>query len=392
MAVLYTAADALVLCSRQDNFPTVCLEAAACGTPVVGFSVGGVAETILPGLGTAVSSGDIPSMQRALLELPSPLPAAVERARVCGTAKEWQKTIWRFTEPSPVRRSYETPSQNLGAPDAAAPCFSSAWEPGTGPGSFPPARGPLPLALWGLRDGLFPGLRSCFCFSPSSMLWPTLTMRPLPAGLRLYLLGPWVFYRLGKAYALHTGSCSGFCQLLAAPSLGMWLHGLLNWLARLRWQEALPAQNRCGLLAGEPVSVTCTGMLLTAAAALALGRLCSPERPPANGPPSSVWGAAWQESAYFANRTLPLLCALLLAAQAWKIASAPHRGPSSPPVCRNPLCPPLPGPGPPETLWGLGSWLSPLPLTRRPLNPGEGLSRLEIWSAFFRGGRWLRFP
>lgn len=82
MAVLYTAADALVLCSRQDNFPTVCLEAAACGTPVVGFSVGGVAETILPGLGTAVPPGDIPSMQRALLELPSPLPAAVERARV----------------------------------------------------------------------------------------------------------------------------------------------------------------------------------------------------------------------------------------------------------------------------------------------------------------------
>ncbi|MFR0734141.1 MAG: hypothetical protein ACLSHU_08100 [Oscillospiraceae bacterium] len=57
-------------------------EAAACGTPVVGFSVGGVAETILPGLGTAVPPGDIPSMQRALLELPSPLPAAVERARV----------------------------------------------------------------------------------------------------------------------------------------------------------------------------------------------------------------------------------------------------------------------------------------------------------------------
>ena len=34
--------------------------AAACGTPVVGFSVGGVAETILPGLGTAVPPGTFP--------------------------------------------------------------------------------------------------------------------------------------------------------------------------------------------------------------------------------------------------------------------------------------------------------------------------------------------
>lgn len=81
MAALYTAADALALCSRQENFPTVCLEAAACGTPAVGFSVGGVAETILPGLGAVVPPGDISAMQRALLALPPPLPTAVERAR-----------------------------------------------------------------------------------------------------------------------------------------------------------------------------------------------------------------------------------------------------------------------------------------------------------------------
>lgn len=81
MAVLYSAADVLVLCSRQDNFPTVCLEASACGTPVVGFSVGGVPEAILPGLGVAVPPGNVTAMRRVLQTLLPPAPAAVAQAR-----------------------------------------------------------------------------------------------------------------------------------------------------------------------------------------------------------------------------------------------------------------------------------------------------------------------
>ena len=216
-------------------------------------------------------------------------------------------------------------------------------------------------------------MRSCFCFSPSSMLWPTLTMAASRWAAPCTFWGPWVFYRLGKAYALHTGSCSGFCQLLAAPSLGMWLHGLLNWLARLRWQgRGAPGANRCGLLAGEPVSVTCTGMLLTAAAALALGRLCSPGKAAGKWAAFLCLGSCLAESAYFANRTLPLLCAPAPGRTGLEMASAPHRRTQAPPVCRSPLCPPLPDPGPPGNLWGLRSWLLSLPLTRRLLNPGGG--------------------
>lgn len=81
LAELYAAADVLAVCSRQETFPTVCLEAAACGTPVIGFSVGGVPETILPGMGAVVPLGDISAMSRALLELPPPGGAAVARAR-----------------------------------------------------------------------------------------------------------------------------------------------------------------------------------------------------------------------------------------------------------------------------------------------------------------------
>lgn len=50
LAEAYTAADVLLNPTREDNCPTVNLEAQACGTPVVTYGVGGCAETVfLPG-------------------------------------------------------------------------------------------------------------------------------------------------------------------------------------------------------------------------------------------------------------------------------------------------------------------------------------------------------
>jgi glycosyltransferase involved in cell wall biosynthesis len=49
LAMLYSAADAFILPSRQDNLPNVMLESLACGTPVIGFPIGGVKETIRDG-------------------------------------------------------------------------------------------------------------------------------------------------------------------------------------------------------------------------------------------------------------------------------------------------------------------------------------------------------
>lgn len=47
LAKYYSLADAFIICSIRENFPTTCLEAQACGTPVFGFSTGGTAETLL---------------------------------------------------------------------------------------------------------------------------------------------------------------------------------------------------------------------------------------------------------------------------------------------------------------------------------------------------------
>lgn len=66
LAALYSAATAFVNLTWQDNYPTVNLEAIACGTPVVTYRTGGSVEAVTTQTGLTVAQGDLEGVIRAV--------------------------------------------------------------------------------------------------------------------------------------------------------------------------------------------------------------------------------------------------------------------------------------------------------------------------------------
>lgn len=69
LASLYAEATAFVNPTWQDNYPTVNLEAIACGTPVVTYRTGGSIEAVTPQTGFIVDKGDVAAMIRCLHQI-----------------------------------------------------------------------------------------------------------------------------------------------------------------------------------------------------------------------------------------------------------------------------------------------------------------------------------
>ncbi len=69
LAQIYTAADVFVNATLEENFPTVNLEALACGTPVVTFNTGGSGESVTKEVGTAVEYNNVSALKEAIISV-----------------------------------------------------------------------------------------------------------------------------------------------------------------------------------------------------------------------------------------------------------------------------------------------------------------------------------
>lgn len=66
---IYSAADSFINLTLQENYPTVNMEAIACGTPVVTYDTGGSGESIFEGTGYVVKQGDLDAVLTAAREI-----------------------------------------------------------------------------------------------------------------------------------------------------------------------------------------------------------------------------------------------------------------------------------------------------------------------------------
>lgn len=66
LAEYYSMADVFIICSKRENFPTTCLEALSCGTPIIGFDEGGTKETAPEGYGIFVPYGELNELKNVV--------------------------------------------------------------------------------------------------------------------------------------------------------------------------------------------------------------------------------------------------------------------------------------------------------------------------------------
>ncbi len=77
---LYSAADVFVNPTKEDNFPTVNIEAIACGTPVVTYNTGGSGEMLNEKCGIVVPMGDVEALAEAIKNINLKSEACINRA------------------------------------------------------------------------------------------------------------------------------------------------------------------------------------------------------------------------------------------------------------------------------------------------------------------------
>ncbi len=102
LAELYTAADLFVNPTREENYPTVNMEALACGTPVLTFRTGGSPESIDATCGSVVACDDIDAMEQEIRRICTEKPylkeACVQRAQAFDAQASFMEYLALYDE------------------------------------------------------------------------------------------------------------------------------------------------------------------------------------------------------------------------------------------------------------------------------------------------------
>lgn len=97
LAEIYTAADVFANPTREENYPTVNMEAIACGAPVVTFRTGGSPEIPDETCGSVVPCDDIDAMEKEIMRVcetkPYSVAACLERAKSFDKDKKFKEYI-----------------------------------------------------------------------------------------------------------------------------------------------------------------------------------------------------------------------------------------------------------------------------------------------------------
>lgn len=102
LAEIYSAADVFVNPTREENYPTVNMEALACGTPVLTFQTGGSPEMLDDTCGSVVACDDIDALEKEILRICETKPysqeACINRAKAFDQNERFQEYVKLYQE------------------------------------------------------------------------------------------------------------------------------------------------------------------------------------------------------------------------------------------------------------------------------------------------------
>jgi len=102
LAEIYSSANVFVNPTREENYPTVNMEALACGTPVLTFDTGGSPEIVDDTCGSVVDCGDIDALEREIIRIcenePYSVEACLKRAESFDMNERFQEYVELYKE------------------------------------------------------------------------------------------------------------------------------------------------------------------------------------------------------------------------------------------------------------------------------------------------------